>query len=73
MMAAASQTAPVFRVTERELLFEDRNYVGPEHAQYDVDPRSGRFLMIKSEQTADDAVLVVVVNWVEELRRRMGN
>ncbi|MCH7476389.1 MAG: PD40 domain-containing protein [Gemmatimonadetes bacterium] len=76
MMAAAVQTAPVFRVTERELLFEDiYRTVGQLAApvsQYDVDPRSGRFLMIKTEQAAGEAEIVVVVNWVEELRRRMG-
>ena len=51
-MAAGVQTAPVFRVTERELLFEDIYVaVGPLTAvsQYDVDPRSGRFLIIKTE------------------------
>lgn len=72
MMAAAVQTAPVFRVTQREPFFEDL-YFGPgaiDYAEYDVDPRSGRFLMIK---TAGEARIVVVVNWVEELRRRMGN
>ena len=77
MMAAGVQTAPVFRVTERELLFEDI-YIGVvavvQVAQYDVDPRSGRFLMIKDEQqAAHEAEIVVVVNWFEELRRRMGN
>ena len=76
MMAAAVQTAPVFRVTDRELLFEEI-YVAvgglSQVSQYDVDPSSGRFLMIKTEQAAREAEMVVVVNWVEELRRRMGN
>ena len=76
IVAAAVQTAPVFRVTDRELVFED-TYVTvgarAQTSQYDVDPRSGRFLMIKTEQAAREAEMVVVVNWVEELRRRMGN
>ena len=66
----------MFRVTEHELLFEDiYRTVGQLAApvsQYDVDPRSGRFLMIKTEQAAGEAEMVVVVNWVEEVRRRMG-
>ena len=74
MMAAVVQTAPVFRVTDRELLFEDIYGTGGQLpaliSQYDVDPRSGRFLMIKNP---GEARIVVVVNWVEELRRRMGN
>ena len=30
-------------------------------------------LMIKPEQAASGPALVVVVNWVEELRQRLGN
>ena len=73
MMAAAVQTAPAFRVTHREPLFEDIYLGGVNHSGYDVDPRSGRFLMIRTEQAAGEAEIVVVVNWFEELRRRMGN
>jgi hypothetical protein len=36
-----------------------------------VRSRSGRFLMLKGEQAS--AEIVVVANWFEELRRRMGN
>ena len=42
---------------------------GPQQLQYDVEPRSGRFLMIKTEQAAGAASIVVVVNWVEESTR----
>ena len=79
MMAAAVQTAPAFRVTERERLFEDI-YIGSGQpgfprasAHYDVDPRSGRFLMIKDEQAAGEAEIVVVVNWFEEVKAKVGN
>ena len=65
----------MFRVTQRELLFEDiyfgRGFI--DYPEYDVDPRSGRFLMIKTQQAPGEAEIVVVVNWFEELRRRMGN
>ena len=71
-MSAAVQTTPAFRVTDRELLFEDIYFVGLNFAEYDVDPRSGRFLMIKTEQAASGFAMVVVVNWVEELRQRFA-
>ena len=65
----------MFRVTQREPLFEDL-YFGRfdlAYTEYDVDPRSGRFLMVKIGQAGGEAEIVVVVNWFEELRRRMGN
>ena len=42
-------------------------------AEIKVYPQSGRFLMLKSEQAAGKVGMVVVVNWLEELRQRMGN
>ncbi len=67
--------ADVFTVEglAEEVLSEGIYVVGANYPEYDVDPRSGRFLMIKTEQAAGEAEIVVVVNWVEELRRRMGN
>ncbi len=60
-------------------LLEGRYFVGaPQVQPYDVSPDGQRFLMIKesaaSEQTpnAAPASLVVVLNWVEELRQRVG-
>jgi hypothetical protein len=42
---------------------------------YDVSSDGQRFLMIKEERAADDAPkqdrIVVVLNWTEELKRRM--
>ncbi len=75
MVAASVQTEPVFRVTERDVLFVDTyDRIGTNgYADYDIDPRSGRFLMIKPPVTANEAEIIVVLNWVEELRRRMGN
>ncbi len=72
LTAATVETEREFGVTERTVLFED-DYQRPtiSYAHYDVDPRSGRFLMLKGEQALGE--VVVVANWFEELRRRMGN
>ncbi len=43
-----------------------------QYTKYDVDPRSGRFLMMKSESD-DDVPEIVVLNCFEEVQRRMGN
>ena len=74
MVAASVQTEPVFRVTARDVLFVDTyDRIGDNnYADYDIDPRSGRFLMIKSEQAAGEADIVVVLNWFEELKTKVG-
>ena len=72
MMAATVETETAFRVTGRTVLFQDDyQTVSINYAHYDVDPRSGRFLVLKGEQASME--IVVVANWFEELRRRMGN
>jgi hypothetical protein len=71
MMAATIETETAFRVAGRTVLFEDDyQTVNDNYAHYDVDPRSGHFLMLKGEGASE---IVVVANWFEELRRRMGN
>ena len=71
MTAATVETETAFRVTGRTVLFEDDYQTVTAYAHYDVDPRSGRFLMPKGEGVSGE--IVVVANWFEELRRRMGN
>ena len=68
MMAVDVQTTPAFRVGAPRLLFE-----GHYSAGYDVSPDGKRFLMLKPPvaQSAGPAQLHVVVNWFEELRRRV--
>ena len=74
MVAASVQTEPVFRVRARDVLFFDTYSRGVTfYADYDIDPRSGRFIMIKPEQAAGEAEMVVVVNWFEELKAKVGN
>ena len=60
-----------------EVLFEGRWNVASEGRQYDVSNDGQRFLMIRIGAAGDDAStpneLVVVQNWFEELRERVGN
>ena len=72
MMAVDVQTNPVFRPGQPKVLFEGRY-----GNAYDVEPEGKRFLMIKpaAVQRAQGDQVNVVLNWFEELRRRvpMGN
>jgi Tol biopolymer transport system component len=71
MMAVDIQTSPDFRIVRTRTLFE---IPWPKYsADYDVAP-DGRFLMIKRDgrnQEAQPNELHVLLNWVEELRRRV--
>jgi len=75
MMAVDIQTSPAFRAGAPQLLFE-RHYLDQfflYSASYDVAPDGKRFLMLKpaAAQNAGSGQLHVVVNWFEELRRRV--
>ncbi len=39
---------------------------------YDITPDGQRFVMVRGASTGQDSV-IVVTNWFEELRQRMGN
>ena len=69
MIAATVATEPRLGIVRRDVLFEDDYLRSTIYAQYDVDPRSGRFIMLK-EQTLD---LVVWLQFVEELKARVPN
>ena len=62
MMAATVARDPVLRVISREALFEGRY-----ENDFDVSKDGRRFIMIQSEPTG--ASLVVIPNWLTELRR----
>jgi serine/threonine-protein kinase len=67
-LAVDVQTTPTFRAGTPTALFEEKYAAG-----YDVSPDGKRFLMIK-DAPADPAPtpqLHVVLNWFEELRRRV--
>ena len=71
MVAASVQTSPEFAVTGRRDLFTRTRMF-----RYDVDPEGGRFVMVLPTDTVPFAStirlprLVMVVNWIEEFRRR---
>jgi DNA-binding SARP family transcriptional activator/Tol biopolymer transport system component len=62
MVAAAVTTSPSFRVGERLVLFNDKQYLAhPYGAAYDVHPDGRRFLMIR--RGLESPEVVVVLNW----------
>ena len=74
MMAAAVETEPVFAAVKPKLLFEGHYETGiyPSLPNYDVSPDGRRFLMIKSSEQETAATQInVVLNWLEDLKRRV--
>jgi len=74
MMAVDITTEPNFKAGKPRVLFE-RHYeptpaTGP---NYDVSPDGQRFLMLKpgEQETAAPTQINVVLNWSEELKRRV--
>jgi Tol biopolymer transport system component len=68
MMVAAVQTSPTFRAETPKMLFESSNL-----SAFDVSPDGRKFLMIKlgGNQPNQQTEMRVVLNWFEELRRRV--
>jgi eukaryotic-like serine/threonine-protein kinase len=74
LMAAAVETKPTFVAAKPKLLFEAHYETGlyPSFPSYDVSPDGQRFLMIKpSEQESAATQINVVLNWSEDLKRRV--
>jgi Tol biopolymer transport system component len=76
MMAMEIQTQPIFIPGKPRLLFEGpyANAGGNSWANYSVDPDGQRFLMLKPKEQQQTAALTqihVVLNWFEELKRRV--
>ncbi len=71
MMSAAIETAPEFAVQRPQTVFDLEPYrtvPAPEH--YAFDPDRERFLVVKRGRRARASErLVVVRNWLEEVRR----
>jgi hypothetical protein len=68
-IAATLSADPVLTVVSREVLFDD-TYLGAglPHANYDVAPDGAHFVVLKG---AEAAQVLVVHNWVAELRARL--
>jgi Tol biopolymer transport system component/tRNA A-37 threonylcarbamoyl transferase component Bud32 len=74
MMATAVETKPTFVAAKPRLLFEGHYETGfyAFEPNYDVSPDGQRFLMIKaSEQESGPVHINVVLNWFEDLKRRV--
>ena len=70
-MAADIRTAPEFNAGKPHLLFEGP-YLNVPGLSYDAAPEGKRFLVIKpSDETATTTELSVVLNWFDELKRRV--
>ncbi len=65
------RTAPTFSAGAPTKLFETRYYAGEGGHTYDVSPDGQRFLMIKAAGTDEAPSMVVVLNWLEELKARL--
>ncbi len=70
LISVSVETEPAFTTGNREVLFERplRSYTN--RATYDIHPDGDRFVMVTSGEGS--ANLVIVLNWFEELRRRMN-
>jgi len=69
MIAAAITEQPELAVQRRDTLFADVYLRNSSHSMYDVFPNGREFLMLLEE--SNRSKLYVVVNWTEELRRKM--
>ncbi len=69
-MAATIATSPTLAVTARQTLFEGPFTTDPYHPNYDVLPDGKGFIMLRPVE--ENRQLVMVVNWIQELRRRTG-
>ena len=71
MTSVPVQTTPTFAAGQPVMLFDTRLFTGIAR-RYDVTPDGKRFVMVKANAAAQSAAptsLIVVLNWVEELKR----
>ena len=68
LLAATIARTPALAVVRRDTLFERQYPTDPWHPNYDVTPDGRHFVMLRPVEESRD--LVLVVNWIEELRRR---
>ena len=69
-------TDPAFALGRQEVLFSVAAYMrNPAYALYDVAPGDQRFVMLRigDRENAVASELILVENWAEELRQRVGN
>ena len=72
MMAVEVTTQPAFAAGKPRMLFEGRYQPSPvQSTNYDVSPDGQRFLMLKPTEQAAPTQINVVLNWFEELKRKV--
>ena len=71
MMAVTIDTIPEFSASAPKELFTGRYESFRFSANYDITPDGDRFIMIKPEKKSEPTQINVVVNWFEELKRRV--
>jgi hypothetical protein len=74
MMAVQVETKPSLKLSKPEILFEgryERNAGWYGYANYDVTPDGQRFLMIESEDEPAPTRIHVVLDWAEELKKKV--
>ena len=72
LMVIPVATSPPFQSGRPRLVFEGRFVQGdPGLPAYDVSPDGRRFLMMKNEHEAQRRELRVILNWFEDLKRRV--
>jgi len=74
MMAVDVTTQPTFSAGKPRVLFEAQYLTSPfplTGMAYDASPDGQRFLMVKETEVTSANQIVVVQNWVEELKRRV--
>jgi serine/threonine-protein kinase len=69
-LSASVQTSPSFLAGSPRVLFSGRYLANNNHTNYDIDPEGRRFVVLKGGD--EHADLVVVLNWFQELRQRVG-
>jgi serine/threonine-protein kinase len=68
IVAATIVTSPALAVTARDPLFDGPFATDVYHPNYDVEPDDRTFVMVRP--VAENRQLVLVVNWLQELRQR---
>ncbi len=75
LMSASVVPDTTFVIGERRVLFSTQGYGAPYtvHQLYDVTPDDQRFVMIRNIEEQEASELIVVTNFFEELKAKVGN
>ena len=71
LVAVGVRTQPTFSTGARQVLFPTQTYeANRNHTSYDISPGDQQFVFIK--QVGGSRDIIVVMNWFEELKERVG-